>query len=75
MRFYDPQFGEILLDDRNIKEYNLHQLREKVSLVMQEPVLFNYTIADNILYGNLKATNKEILGCADAANATDFIME
>lgn len=60
MRFYDPQFGEILLDGKNLREYNLHSLRKVVSLVMQEPVLFNYTITENILYSKLDATNEEI---------------
>ena len=61
MRFYDPQFGEILLDGRNLKSYNLHYLRKKISLVMQEPVLYNYTILENILYGELEASNEEVL--------------
>ena len=60
MRFYDPDFGEILLDGVNIKDYNLHELRKVVSLVMQEPVIFNYSILENILYGKLDAKNSEI---------------
>jgi len=60
MRFYDPDFGEILLDGVNIKDYNLHELRKAVSLVMQEPVIFNYSILENILYGKLDAKNSEI---------------
>lgn len=50
-RFYDPQFGEILLDGVNIKEYDIHTLRGMFGLVQQEPVLFNYSVYDNILYG------------------------
>jgi len=60
MRFYDPDFGEILLDGVNIKDYNLHELRKAVSLVMQEPIIFNYSILENILYGKLDAKNSEI---------------
>jgi len=60
MRFYDLDFGEILLDGVNIKDYNLHELRKAVSLVMQEPVIFNYSILENILYGKLDAKNSEI---------------
>lgn len=74
MRFYDPDFGEILLDGKNIKEYNLHDLRYKISLVMQEPIVFNYSIAENILYSKLQASNKEIVQSAEDANALDFIM-
>lgn len=61
MRFYDPDFGDILLDDVNIKDYNLHDLRKVVSLVMQEPSIFNYSILENVLYGKLDATNAEIM--------------
>jgi ABC-type multidrug transport system fused ATPase/permease subunit len=60
MRFYDPDFGEILLDGVNIKDYNLHELRKAVSLVMQEPIIFNYSILENMLYGKLDAKNSEI---------------
>ena len=60
MRFYDPDFGEILLDGVNLKDYNLHELRNAVSLVMQEPIIFNYSILENILYGKLDAKNSEI---------------
>ena len=60
MRFYDPDFGEILLDGVNIKDYNLHELRKSVSLVMQEPIIFNYSILENMLYGKLDAKNSEI---------------
>jgi len=49
-----------LFDGVDIKEINLHDLRMAISLVMQEPVIFNYTILENILYGKLDATNSEI---------------
>lgn len=61
MRFYDPNFGTILLDGKDIKSYNLHSLRKALSLVMQEPSIFNYSIKENILYGNLNARNSQII--------------
>lgn len=73
MRFYDVDEGEILLDDINIKTINLHDLRKAISLVMQEPIIFNYTVLENILYGNLKATNEQIYNAADLANVLEFI--
>ena len=60
MRFYDVNSGEILLDGKNIKEYNLHDLRRKVSIVMQEPSIMNVSILENILYGKLDAKNSEV---------------
>ena len=58
MRFYDPEFGQVLIDDIDIKEYNINDLRRKMGLVMQEPTLFNYKIKDNVLYGHPDATNQ-----------------
>ena len=54
MRFYDADHGEVLIDDINIKDYDLHDFRKAISLVMQEPIIFNYSILENILYGKLK---------------------
>ena len=73
MRFYDVDAGEILLDDINIKDINLHDLRTAISLVMQEPIIFNYTILENILYGKLDATNSEVREACSVANALEFI--
>jgi len=73
MRFYDVDFGEILIDGINIKKYNLHSLRQKISLVMQEPNIFNYSILENILYGKLDARNSDILHATELAACTDFI--
>jgi ABC-type multidrug transport system fused ATPase/permease subunit len=73
MRFYDVDFGEILLDGINIKNYNLHELRKAVSLVMQEPIIFNYSILENVLYGKVNATNSEVLEATKIANCTEFI--
>jgi ABC-type multidrug transport system fused ATPase/permease subunit len=73
MRFYDVDFGEILIDGQNIKKYNLHSLRQRISLVMQEPSIFNYSIMENILYGKLNARNTEIAHAADVANCKEFI--
>lgn len=73
MRFYDIDNGEILLDDMNIKDINLHDLRKAVSLVMQEPIIFNYSVLENILYGDLKASNQQIYDAAELANVLEFI--
>jgi ATP-binding cassette subfamily B (MDR/TAP) protein 1 len=73
MRFYDPNFGEILLDGINTKDINLHDLRKALSLVMQEPSIFNYNIKDNILYGKIGATNSEIINAATISNCNEFI--
>jgi len=73
MRFYDVDFGEILIDGINIKKYNLHSLRKKISLVMQEPSIFNYSILENILYGKLDATNTEVIQATEIANCKEFI--
>jgi len=73
MRFYDVDFGEILIDGINIKKYNLHSLRRQISLVMQEPNIFNYSIMENILYGNLTATNTQIMKAAEQANVLEFV--
>jgi len=73
MRFYDVDFGEILIDGINIKKYNLHSLRKKISLVMQEPSIFNYSILENILYGKLDASNSEVIHATEIANCKEFI--
>lgn len=73
MRFYDVDFGKILIDGVNIKDYNLHSLRKYVSLVMQEPHLMNVSILENILYGNRQASNSDVLWACDVACCTDFI--
>ena len=57
MRFYDPEFGQVLINGVDIKRYNIEELRERMGLVMQEPTLFNYTVRENVLYGNPKAKN------------------
>ena len=75
MRFYDVDMGEILLDGVNIQEYNLHDLRRATGMVMQEPVLFNYSVFENILYGKQDAKNSEILNAAEVANAMEFIRQ
>jgi ATP-binding cassette subfamily B (MDR/TAP) protein 1 len=74
MRFYDPDHGQILFDGVDIKEINLHDLRTAISLVMQEPIIFNYTILENILYGKLDATNSEVLDAAEQSNCNEFIV-
>uniref|UniRef100_T1PIN6 ABC-type xenobiotic transporter n=1 Tax=Musca domestica TaxID=7370 RepID=T1PIN6_MUSDO len=72
-RFYDPVFGSILLDDLDIRKYNIQWLRSNMAVVGQEPVLFRGTIAENISYGKPKATQKEIEEAAKAAGVHEFI--
>ena len=73
-RFYEVEDGngEILIDDVNIKDYNIYSLRKKIGLVSQEPVLFKRSVFENILYGRLDATQEEVLTAAKAAAIEKF---
>ncbi|XVF67072.1 hypothetical protein PTKIN_Ptkin10aG0091400 [Pterospermum kingtungense] len=73
LRFYDPREGRVLIDDKNIKEYNLKMLRRQIGLVQQEPLLFSSSIRDNICYGTEQATESEIVEVSREANIHDFI--
>jgi ATP-binding cassette, subfamily B, bacterial MsbA len=73
-RFHDVSGGEILIDGVNIKEYSIESLRRQMSIVTQEPVLFNDTIANNIAMGNPAAAADEIEQAAIIANAHQFII-
>jgi len=64
MRFYDPESGSVLIDDIDVRDYNIHALRLQMGLVMQEPTLFDYPIKDNILYGAAEASNAQIQAAA-----------
>jgi ATP-binding cassette subfamily B protein len=72
-RFYDPSSGQILLDGVDVREFRLKDLREQFAMVLQEPVLFSTTIAENIAYGKPGATETEIIEAARLADADDFI--
>ncbi|KAL8232761.1 hypothetical protein R6Q57_002539 [Mikania cordata] len=72
-RFYDPQKGEVLIDNINLKELQLKWIRDKIGLVSQEPVLFTSSIKDNILYGKDGASMDEIRVAVELANAAKFI--
>ena len=73
-RFYDVDAGSIAFDGRDIREYDLDSLREKVGIVLQESVLFSGTIADNIRFGNDSVSQEMIEVAARAAHIHDFIM-
>lgn len=73
-RFYDVTSGEILIDDINIKDYELSSLRKNIGHVQQEVYIFYGNIRDNILYGNPQATEEEIIIAAKKARIHDFIM-
>jgi subfamily B ATP-binding cassette protein MsbA len=72
-RFHDVSEGEILVDGINIKDYSLKSLREQISIVTQEPILFNDSIANNIALGEYDAQPKAIVHAAKIANAYNFI--
>lgn len=74
-RFYDPVEGTISIDGVDIKNYKLASLRKNIGMVLQDNILFSGTLEENIRYGNPKATKREIIEAAKAANAYDFIME
>ena len=74
-RFYDVKAGEVLFDGVNVKEYKQESLRQKMSIVAQETVLFNDSIEGNILMGRPAATHDEVVEASKVANAHNFIME
>jgi ATP-binding cassette subfamily B protein len=72
-RFYDPQSGAVKIDGTDIRGYRLKSVREQISFVLQETLLFHASIWDNIAYGKPDATRKQILRAAREANADEFI--
>ncbi|XP_020873126.1 ABC transporter B family member 9 [Arabidopsis lyrata subsp. lyrata] len=72
-RFYDPESGQVLIDNIDLKKLQLKWIRSKIGLVSQEPVLFATTIRENIAYGKEDATDQEIRTAIELANAAKFI--
>lgn len=72
-RFYEASAGRLLVDGIDVRRYRVRGLREKIAIVLQEPTLFQGTIADNLRYGRLDATRSEIEQAARAAHAHEFI--
>ena len=72
-RFFDPQTGRVLVDDRDVRDVPLKSLRQHIAFVLQEPFLFPLSVAENIAYGRPHATPAEIEAAARAANAHEFI--
>ena len=75
LRLYDPQEGRILIDGQDIREYKLDSLRQQISIVLQESVLFAASIRENIACGKIGASAREVEKAARIANAHEFIMK
>ncbi|MBC7785235.1 MAG: ABC transporter ATP-binding protein [Burkholderiales bacterium] len=73
-RFYDVTEGQILIDGVDLRDYDVHWIRQQIGVVLQEPYLFHGTISDNIRYGRPDASDMEVIEAARAANAHDFIV-
>ncbi|MBC8081462.1 MAG: ABC transporter ATP-binding protein [Gorillibacterium sp.] len=74
-RFYDVESGSILVDGVDIREFSQEKLREKIGYVPQKAVLFTGSIAENIRYGKVDATDEEVRHAAETAQATEFVAE
>ena len=74
-RFYTPDAGRLEIDNEDIKQINLKDLRRQIGVVLQEPYLFSGTIAENIAYANPDASMEEIITASKAANAHEFIIK
>jgi ATP-binding cassette subfamily B protein/subfamily B ATP-binding cassette protein MsbA len=72
-RFYHPTAGRVLVDGIDVRKYDVRSLREKIAIVLQDPVLFSGTIADNLRYGRLDASDAQVEEAARAAHAHEFI--
>ncbi|MCZ2074686.1 MAG: ABC transporter ATP-binding protein/permease [Bryobacterales bacterium] len=75
MRFYDPWEGVVLIDGQDIRRFQVESLRDRISVVPQDPYLFRRSIRENIAYGNPDASLEEIVAAARAAQAHDFILQ
>jgi ATP-binding cassette subfamily B protein len=73
LRLYDPSEGRIVLDGIDLRDYKVKDLRSQFAIVLQDPVLFSSSIAENIAYGSPDATQEDIVAAAKAADAHDFI--
>src|SRR5207244_12540649 len=73
-RFYDPTAGQILLDGIDLRDYTLADLRQQFAIVLQEPILFSTSIAENVAYARPWAGDRDIVAAAKAAHAPDFIL-
>jgi len=73
-RFYDATQGRVLVNGNDVKDLSLNCLRRHISIVTQEPILFNETVRDNIRYGRMDATDGEVEAAAESAYAHDFIL-
>jgi ATP-binding cassette subfamily B protein len=74
-RFYDPTAGKILLDGADLRDYKLADLRNQFGIVLQEPVLFSTSIAENIAYARPGARIRDVVAAAEAANAHEFVCD
>lgn len=74
-RFYDPTAGEILLDGIDLRDYKLADLRNQFAIVLQEPVLFSTSVAENIAYARPGVGERDIVAAAKAAGAHEFIVD
>src|SRR5262249_51221054 len=75
MRFYDVSSGRITLDGHDVRDLALQYVRDQTGMVQQEPFLFNGTVRENIVYGDLTADQARIEAAARAARAHDFIVD
>ena len=73
LRFYDPVAGVVLIDGEDIRSFLLQSVREQISLVLQDSLLFRGTIRENIVFGRTSACDEEIIAAAVTANADEFI--
>jgi ABC-type multidrug transport system fused ATPase/permease subunit len=73
-RFYNPTAGQVLIDGIDTRDLSVKSLRAQISIVLQDPLLFTATVAENIRYGNPGASMQEVMEAAKAANAHEFIM-
>ena len=74
-RFYDPDSGELKIDGQNIKDLTISSVRSVIALVSQEPILFDMSIKENILYSRPNSTEEEIISAAKSAAADSFIAQ
>jgi len=74
-RFYDTKKGNVLIDGYDVKNVDLESLRSQMGIMLQDTFLFSMSIADNIRYGKLDASDEEVINAAKAVNAHDFIMK